>query len=261
MADCANFFSQWKQINAPQFVLETIELGYKLPPLTIPPPKIFRNNKSALDERLFVEDAIHSLLFLNCIVELVYSPGITNPLSVSKQKSGKKRLILDLRYINVNCHFYKSKFKCKDLSVAKEVLRPGDFMFSFDMKSGCHQIDIFPEHRKFLAFSWSFEDGSVRYFIFSVLPFGLSSAPYIFTKRLKPQVKKWRGEGKSILLFLDDGLSAAQPFNFTKNCSFQIHYDLLKLGLLPNEKKCVWEPCQSIVWLAKLCHSPTVLEM
>ena len=38
----------WKQINAPQFVLETIEFGYKLPLLTTPPARIFRNNKSAL---------------------------------------------------------------------------------------------------------------------------------------------------------------------------------------------------------------------
>ena len=237
----------WKQINAPQFVLETIEFGYKLPLLTTPPSRIFKNNKSALDERAFVEDAIHSLLDVNCIEELVESPGIINPLSVSIQKSGKKRLILDLRHINR--HLFKNKFKCEDVSVAKEVLRPGDFMFSFDLKSGYHHIDIFPEHRKFLAFSWKFSDGSLRYFVFSVLPFGLSSAPYIFTKLLKPLVKKWRGEGKSIILYLDDGLGAAQPFNSAKICSLQIHADLLKFGLLPNEEKCIWEPCQSIVWL------------
>lgn len=150
--------TQWKQINAPQFVLETIEFGYKLPLLITPPPRIFRNNKTALDERLFVEYAIYSLLVLNCVEELAESPGIVYPLSVSKQKSGKKRLILDLRHIN--CHLYKSKFKCEDL--AKEVLRPGDFMFSFDLKSGYHHIDIFPEQRKFLAFSWSFADGRQR---------------------------------------------------------------------------------------------------
>ena len=38
-----------------------------------------------------------------------------------------------------------------------------------------------------------------------------------------------------------------QPFNLAKVCSLQIHADLLKFGLLSNEK-CVWEPCQSIVW-------------
>lgn len=123
-----------------------------------------------------MEDAIHSLLVLNCIEELAESPGIINPLSVSKQKSEKKRLILDLR--DINRHLYKSNFKCEDLSIVKEVLRPGD------LKSGYHHIDIFPENREFLAFSWSFADALVRYFMFSVLPFGLSSAPYIFTKLL-----------------------------------------------------------------------------
>ena len=63
--------------------------------------------------------------------------------------------------------------------------------------------------------------------MFSVLPFGLSSAPYIFMKLLKPLVKKWRGEGKSVILFLDDGLGAAQPFNLAKIGSLQIHVDFL----------------------------------
>ena len=243
----------WQQINAPQFVLEIIEFGYKLPLITTPPPRVFRNNKSALDERFFVEDAIHSLLQLKCIEELAVSPEIINPLSVSKQKSGKKRLILDLRH--VNRHIYKNKFKCEDVSIAKEVLKPGDFMFSFDLKSGYHHIDIFPEHKKFSAFAWKFTDSSVRYFMFSVLPFGLSSAPYIFTKLLNPLIEKWRGEGKSIILFLDDGLGSAQPFARAKICSLQIHADLLKFGLLPNEGKCFWEPCQSIIWLGTVINT------
>ena len=90
----------WKQINAPQFISETIEFGYKLPFLTTPLAIIFRNNKSTLDEPAFVESAIHSFLDLNCIEELMEPPEIINPLSVSKQKSGKKRLILDIRHVN-----------------------------------------------------------------------------------------------------------------------------------------------------------------
>ena len=111
----------WKQINAPQF-----------------------------EKRAFVEDAIHSLLDVNRIEELVESPGIIDPLSVSIQKSGKERLVLDLRHINR--HLFKNKFKCEDVSVANDVLRPGDFMFYFDLKSCYYHIYIFPEHRKFLAF-------------------------------------------------------------------------------------------------------------
>ena len=45
----------------------------------------------------------------------------------------------------------------------------------------------------FLTTAWDFGDGvSVKYFQFAVLPFGLSSAPYLFTKLLKPVVISWR---------------------------------------------------------------------
>ena len=108
-------------------------------------------------------------------------------------------MILDLR--NVNQYLFKSKFRCEDVSIAREVLNPGDFMFSFDLKSGYHHVEIFPEHRQFLSFSWNFSSGVTRYFQFSVLPFGLSFAPYLFTELLKPFVSKWRTEGKSIVVF------------------------------------------------------------
>ena len=39
---------------------------------------------------------------------LDYPPAIVNPLSVSIQSSGKKRLILDLRHVNL--YIFKQKF-------------------------------------------------------------------------------------------------------------------------------------------------------
>jgi hypothetical protein len=118
--------------------------------------------------------------------------------------------------------------------MAKEVLKPGYFMVSFDLKSGYHHVDIFKDHQKFLAFSWTYSDGSTKYFQFTVLPFGLSSAPYIFTKLLKPIVKKWRSQGNSIVIFLDDGLGAGRTYTLAKIFSLQAHADLLKFGFLPN---------------------------
>ena len=112
-------------------------------------------------------------------------------------------------------------------------------MFTFDLKSGYHHVEIFPEHGKYLPFAWTFSSGHTRFFQFSVLPFGLSSAPYLFTKLLKPLVKKWRSEAKSIVVYLDDGLGAAADKNKAKIASLQVHADLLKSGFLPNESKCV----------------------
>ena len=173
------------------------------------------NNNSALQESEFVESAISELLCLECITEVFAPPAVINPLSVSIQKSGKKRLILDLRHVNQ--HLFKSKFRCEDISIAREVLNPG-----------YHHVEIFPEHRQYLSFSWIFSSGVTRHFQFSVLPFGLSSAPYLFTRLLKPLVKKWRTEGKSIVVFLDDGLGAAADYAKARISSLSVHADLLK---------------------------------
>ena len=174
----------WNDIHAPQFILDVIDYGYKLPLLQIPPPFTAKINSSALEQPAFVESAINVLIINGCVTEVFEAPVIINPLSVSVQKSGKKRLILDLRHVNQ--FLYKCRFRCEDLSIAKEVLNPGDFMFTFDLKSGYHHVEIFPEHRKYLSFAWTFSSGRTRFFQFSVLPFGLTSAPYLFTKLLKP---------------------------------------------------------------------------
>ena len=57
----------WKDTDAPRFVIDTIEFGYKLPLLQIPPPFVVKNNKSAIQESAFVESAIGELLSLKCI--------------------------------------------------------------------------------------------------------------------------------------------------------------------------------------------------
>ena len=88
-----------------------------------------------------------------------------------------------------------------------------------------------------------------QFFQFTALPFGLFSAPYIFTKLLKPLVKYWRSQGKSLAIFLDDGIGAACTYISGKIFSLQTHADLLKFGFLPNESKCVWDPVQEITWL------------
>ena len=131
------------------------------------------------------------------------APIIINPLSMSIRKSGIKRLILDLRHVNQ--FLYECRFRCEDLSIAKEILNPGDFMFTFDLKSGYHHVEIFPEHRKNLSFAWTSSSGHTRFFNF--LFFRLASVPRLIFL-LKPLVKKWRSEAKSIMVYLDDGLEA-----------------------------------------------------
>lgn len=243
----AKCYQEWVNIDAPGFILSVIRDGYKIPFIVFPPPKVSPNNGSALKEREFVSEAICNLISNKCLEVLDHPPAIVNPLSVSIQSSGKKRLILDLRHVNL--YIFKQKFKCEDLSVALKVMSKGYYLFKFDLKSGYHHVEIFPDHRKYLAFAWDFGDGVLKYFQFAVLPFGLSSAPFLFTKLLKPVVTSWRCKGIPMVIFLDDGLGGGANSIQAKINSLTVNADLLKFGFVINENKSLWEPVQNIIWL------------
>ena len=83
------------------------------------------------------------------VVEVQAPPYVVNPLSVSVQPNGKKRLILDLRYVNK--HLIKQRVKYEDWKIALSYFQKGAFMISFNLKSGYRHIDICPDHQTFLG--------------------------------------------------------------------------------------------------------------
>ena len=164
----------WRSFCSDEYILSTIEFGYKLPFTDIPPSSFSKNNLSALRHEDFVSESIDELMIAGCVKKVDFLPSVVNPLSVSVQNSGKKRLILDLR--KVNLFLAKYKFRMENLRNVREVLQMNDFMLTFDLKSGYHHLDIFPEHQTYLGFAWKIGD-VLTYFVFTVLPFGLSTAP------------------------------------------------------------------------------------
>ena len=236
----------WHTIGANNFVIDTIKFGYRIPFISTPCRALFHNNKSALENASFVESAISELVDNHSFIEVPFVPHVVNPLSVSIQSSGKKRLILDLRHVNQS--IWKQKFKCEDWRVLLSYVSKGDFLFSFDLKSGYHHFDIFPDHQTFFGFFLGFS-GTVKYFCFTVLPFGLSSAPYIFTKCLRPLVKFWRFNGIKIVVFLDDGCGKGDSLQTAKGHSLFVQTSLSNAGFVANSIKSLWEPTQLLVWL------------
>lgn len=243
----------WRDIGASDFILDVLKFGYKIPFYSTPTITFCKNNKSALSEPEFVSCAIQDLLDRSLIVRCSSPPRVVNPLTVSIQNSGKKRLILDLR--NVNKHLWKQSVKFEDLRIALSYLQKGSFMIKFDITSAYHFIEIFEPHTEFLGFSWVRDDGQVIFYKFLVLPFGLSSACYIFTKVTRPLIAKWRSEGKLVLTFLDDGLGCASDYEKALLLSNEVKQDLLLSGFIPNANKCVWLPTQVLHFLGAILNS------
>lgn len=236
----------WKELESTEAVLSVIKEGYKLPLHSIPESCVLRNNKSALDNNDFVTEALNDLLGTQCISVVESQPWVVNPLTVSTRDDGKRRLVLDLRHVNP--HLFKYKFKCEDITTALDLLGEGYYLYTFDIKSAYHHVEIFQSHRTYLGFQWSYR-GKATYFVFNVLPFGLSTAPYIFTKLLKPLLSHWRGSGKRICMFLDDGLGGNSSKESATVDAKAVKEDLGRLGFVLSGNKCAWEPSLTQTWL------------
>ena len=158
-------YLEWERIGASGFVLSVIRNGYKIPFIDFSIPQGLPKLCFSPEEKDFVSRAISDLIVNRCVEVLDFPPAIANPLSVSIQSSGKKRSMLDL-YICWSiliCIFSNKKLSVKIFKwLARFCLR--FYLFKFDLKSGYHHVDIFPDHRRFLAFSWDFGNGVLKYF-------------------------------------------------------------------------------------------------
>ena len=224
-----NFWEQ--ELQAPSPIIDWIKHGYKLPLLSLPEPFEKANHKSALENTDFVSSTLTDLENNRCILEVDSIPHICSPLSVVKNSSGKKRLVIDLRYLNG--YLLKEKFKYEDLRLAMLMFQKGDYLFSFDLKSGYHHVDIHKSHWEYLGFSWDKGKGK-KYFCFKVLPFGLATACYAFTKLLRPVIKHWRSQGLRAIVYLDDGVVAVQGKDAAGTTSRKAKNDLSNAGFVEN---------------------------
>jgi len=238
----------WKEIGANNEILDIITNGYKIPFIQFPTPSVSCNNKSAKDNLDFVSSAVEELLTNHCVLETPFIPTVVNPLSVSINKSGKKRLILDLR--KVNSFLWKEKITFEDWKLGLDYFKKDSFCFKFDLSKGYHHIDICPQHQQFLGFSIN-----GKFYCFTVLPFGLSSAGFCFTKVLREMVKLWRYTGIKIIMFLDDGFGTSSCFQQASAESDFVRNSLFHAGFVVNEEKSIWVPVQSIEWIGFVWNS------
>ena len=123
-----------------------------------------------------------------------------------------------------------------------------DFLITFDLKSGYHHIDIHQQHWTYLGFSWAL-DHEPEFYVFCVLPFGLATACYVFTKVMRPLVKYWRQQGIRVVVYLDDGLVAVEGVQNATKVSTVVKQDLIKAGWIENVSKSEWVPSQQWSWL------------
>ena len=93
------------------------------------------------------------------------------------------------------------RFKMDSIHTCIELMQPNCYMASIDLKDAYYSVPIDESHQKFLKFQWQ---GAL--YPFTCLAQGLSSAPRLFTKLLKPVFSYLRRKGHISSGCLDDSL-------------------------------------------------------
>ena len=127
--------------------------------------------------------------------------------TVPKQNGGV-RPVIDLSELNKL--LIVPKFRMETVaSISKALLTPG-WGTTTDLEDAYLRVPVAPSFQKYLAFT-VYDPTVKRYriFLFQVMPFGLSSAPWAFTRIVKPIKKLLHLQGIQLHTYLDDFLNVA----------------------------------------------------
>ena len=227
--------------------------GYKLEFDSIPnqiacPNRMFTNAK----ESQIVAAEIGKLLNKGVIHKVMHTEGeFLSNVFIRPKKDGSYRLILNLK--NLNQFITYKHFKMDTLASALQLIKRNCYMAVVDLKDAYYSVPIFSEHRKFLRFN--FED---TLYEFTCLPNGLSSAPRVFTKLMKPLFVVLRGKGVLLVAYIDDIILIANSKEALELALAETITMVTDLGFTINYGKSQLVPSQEVCFLGFLINSVTM---
>lgn len=144
---------------------------------------------------------VQELLDKRCVREMnPDEQGFFSRVFLVPKKSGGWRLVIDLSTLNE--FLSQVTFVMDTLKHVKDTAQQNMWATSIDLSDAYLHIPIREECQKYLCF----EVDGVRY-MYLVLPFGLSPAPWVFTEVVR-QVKVWSATNQRVLFqYLDDWLN------------------------------------------------------
>ena len=104
-------------------------------------------------ERQVIDNEIQKFLKKGIIRPTMPTSGdIISPIFVTPKKDGSHRVIFNLKKLNESVSYHH--FKLDTLQTAVQLVTPGCFMTSIDLKDAYYSIPISEDHQKYLKFYW-----------------------------------------------------------------------------------------------------------
>ncbi len=193
-------------------------------------------------------EAIGKLVEKRAVRELtvpVHTPGFySRVFLVPKKGSTELRMIHNLKSFNKDFLAQPPTFKMLSLTQLKLMIRAGDFLASLDLKDAYLHVPIHPDCHKYLRFVFQ-----GRHYEWLVLPFGISVAPWLFTRITTPMVGFLHRRRIRFGSYLDDMLTAnASARRLTQELDFAIKL-FTQLGWILNLNKSELSPSQNLQFI------------
>lgn len=171
--------------------------------------------------------------------------GVYSGMFLRKKSSGEWRPIFNLKFLNRFVHLQSfsliSPASVRDLFPAFPC-----WGVLVDLKDAYFHVMIHPGSKHLLRFTW---EGSV--YQYKRLPFGLKSAPYIFSRMMKPVISHLQERGIRVIPYLDDWLMFHKDKDLLQKQVNWAVQTMSDLGLIISSKS-VLTPTQNMVWLGVL---------
>uniref|UniRef100_A0A8D8SPA0 Enzymatic polyprotein n=1 Tax=Cacopsylla melanoneura TaxID=428564 RepID=A0A8D8SPA0_9HEMI len=244
----SKFVEVWRTMGAPEGVLKVIR-GYAIPfssrppllPLSIPLPPCCLTPSSPL-----MDIQVKKLVDQRVLVRNPFDSGYLSPLFLVSKADGSQRPIINLKRLNLFLSL--KKFHLINHFRLPDFLQKGDFLAKIDLSQAYFHVPIRPSHQRFL--SVAYRDSL---YCMTCLPFGLASAPQIFSSLTNWVASLLRKLGIRVIVYLDDFLLANQNPDCLRSQALMTVRILQNLGWTVNLAKSVLTPalsCQylGIVW-------------
>ena len=241
----SKFSGAWSEIGADPWVMRIVQWGYKIPFVTLPPLRSQGQETTYPKGSLkwsSLNQSVQELQNKGAIEPAPLTPGFYSRLFLVRKATGEWRPIIDLSSLNVFVHC--PSFTMETPRSILRALQQGQWLTSLDLKDAYFHIGIHPADRRYLRFchngtSWQF----------TVLPFGLSTSPRVFTKILKPVLAYAHLHRVKLHMYLDDWLLNPGTRQEAHEQTSWLRSLCQKLGLVINLEKSDLIPSQVSTYL------------
>jgi hypothetical protein len=241
-----HFLKAWEEMGSDQWTLRMLEEGYSPQFLDHPPPLTtnpWRYEICTHGNHAIVPH-IQEMLDKGAIemVQHPSSPGLFCHMFTRPKKTGGTRPIINLKPLNK--HLDIPTFKMQTVEELKLQVRHHDWGASLDLKDAYFHVPIKESFRKFLRFVVQ-----GRVYQFRALPFGLATAPRVFTKLINQVAKRLHREGIRFHFYLDDWLILGQSKEQVQAHVHRVVQLCQELGLVINMEKSELIPSQCFTYI------------